>query len=356
MKRRRILIGAHDPGAANVVVPVAEALAGRDDVELFLFAAGPALPRLQAVAPHAERIVFENRPIERFPLESDCRPEEVDSLLKSLQPDAVFTGTSYNSNLDWALWKAARRLGIRSACIVDFWSAYRSRFERQDELVAPEFVFACDQRMRSGLLDAVGEFTHVIVSGNPHLRQLRKRIAADALPDAAPTRIRFMSENMHHYFPDRRPSEFDIVNALAKILTNSSHPPELIVRPHPMEDRAAWTPALEALRKAAPALNARLDTVAFEDALRDRQSAVVGISSMALLETAVCGLPTFSWQIDLPQAGFLFLPFEEYGIEPVLTEHDALKLAALRMDVGRTNDVAHGPEPTEEILKVLLVA
>jgi hypothetical protein len=56
----------------------------------------------------------------------------------------------------------------------------------------------------------------------------------------------------------------------------------------------------------------------------------VGLSSMVLIETAICGIPTYSYQIDMPYDDYFYLPFEDYGIERLCRYEDLNNLFSER--------------------------
>lgn len=239
---------------------------------------------------------------------------EVRRVLEAARPGVVFTGTSFTSNLERLVIREARQMGIPTLAIVDYWLEYRARFAIEGEQVLPDLLLATDERMRSEMARELGPTASIRVVGNPHLSQLalKPRRLRSGKP-GTPARFRFFSENLLHYFPEKPIHEFEIFEHICRFLNGKADVKELVVRPHPLEQHQPWQLLLNRL---GPEMSIRLaiDTLPFNEVLED-ECVAIGISTMALLEVAVCGTPTFSYQIDVPaDQGYFFLPFEEYGI------------------------------------------
>lgn len=157
----KVMFFAHDPGGANAIAPLADAVAKEHKV--FVFAKGPALGRLK----NAQEL-----------------PE---SALKTLTPELLVTGTSANDLTERALWLEARSLGIKSIAIVDHWVNYGIRFSKyrakeidrfhQDPDIFPDFIVVMDDFAKGEMIkDGVPEGI-IRVLGNPHFEYLKKQAA-----------------------------------------------------------------------------------------------------------------------------------------------------------------------------------
>lgn len=334
---KSILFVAHDPGGANVIKPVIEHYAKHNQIQSHCLLLGPAAERITPQSPTLQRHHVRTISTPDFPNELSAEPEEIAALLDALKPDVVFTATSFNSNLERLAVRFANERGIPTVSILDFWSNYAKRFTLDGIVSAPQILLVADGRMKR---EAEAELpaTTVIISGNPHLASITAKYAearqkAASQIQAPLSRIRFFCENIRHYYPDKPVNEFSIMPAFLQSLTESGFHGEVLIRPHPMESREPWA---EEIRKyelgiisgkrfaAKPAIIVRLDTATFDEVLCDR-CAAVGFSSMALLETASVGIPTFSYQIAVPD-DYFWLPFEEYGIMRLRREEDIAHL------------------------------
>lgn len=329
MKPARLLFAAHDPGGANVLRTVIEHFAGRGGCVLVLALLGPARERIRIERPNVCRARLPVTATPDFPNEQSTTPAAVSALFREHRFDWVLTATSYNSNLERLVLAEARTHGIPAAAIIDFWSGYVSRFTLDSRLVYPDVLFVTDAKMAREL-EATAPPAAIVTAGNPHLRELAESHAATPAParetDQAPV-IRFFSENIRHYFPDRPLHEFAIVEKILHFLADRAIPCRLLVRPHPMESPEPWLDFFKRMtaQNLGGIITLALDTLPLPQVLAEHFVAV-GITSMVLLETAVCGIPTFSYQIGVPDDGYLFLPYEEYGIERLKREDDLARL------------------------------
>lgn len=322
---KRILFAAHDPGGMNVLAPVIDFFAQQEEYEVLLVLLGPAKGKYRIPAGRTRLLDIPSAPLPDFPNELGVAQKDVAKLLQAHAPDCIFTATSYNSTLEKHLIALGRQLRIPTAAILDFWGNYRLRFTVGQDTHFPDLIFVADQKMATGLKQE-GVGADIVLCGNPHLSQLA---ATHARPSAAPAStkkiFRFFSENIAHYFPDKPLNEFTIVAHILRFLEQATIESTFIVRPHPMESPAPWQALIN--EQPANAIDLCLDTLDFNSLLSQPFTAI-GLTSMALIETAVCGIPTFSYQIAVPDDGYLFLPYEEYDIIRLQEEKDLEMLLA----------------------------
>lgn len=322
---KRILVAAHDPGGSNVIGPIIAKLASQTrQYSLILALLGPARQRISASGSNIIAVDLPTLPTPGFPNEQSTKEESVTTLLDQLQVDIVFTATSYNSNLERLFLKHAQKRRIPSAAIIDYWANYAERFTLDNNRYFPDVLFVTDQKMAEEVQNEHPP-SQIIVSGNPHLRELAEAHASHSQTQqkTKKQRYRFFSENIHHYFPHRPINEFSMVANLIRFLADRNLPTEFLVRPHPMESHDPWKKFFADLssQEDIKTVTLGLDTSPFPEVLADSFIAI-GITSMALLETAVCNIPTFSYQLGLPDTGYLFLPFAEYRITSLKTTED----------------------------------
>lgn len=317
MKSNPILFACHDPGAANLILAMVNLI--DRSIPSRVLALGPSIRRIEA-AMGRKPLIPESEPVPGFPMESNVREDSLLSILEELQPAAILTGTSFNSNLDWSIWKWAIERAIPCACMIDFWSGYALRFFRGGQSVLPDRVFVSDETMAKGMRDMWPGYSGIVVAGNPHLAKKIQAVGKSRKSQSLSGefgKVRFFSENIHHYFPERRPNEFDFVRMLLDYSRGGLD--EIVIRPHPMENKNVWKTWISA-QEASP-INMSLELSPIEDALADPSFVSVGISSMALIESALAGIATYSLQLGLDRTeDYLFIPFDDYGIRSIKSE------------------------------------
>jgi hypothetical protein len=342
-----ILFVAHDPGGANVLKPVIAYFAEQTNITSYHLLLGPAAERINADGVNVRKISVPPIPTPDFPNEKSVLEEDIRRMFHETRFDAVFTATSFNSNLERLCIRIAKELGVPTLTILDFWSNYRQRFTYQERFDAPSVLFVADKRMQR---EAEAELptTKVIISGNPHLLGIAARYkeARQTLQGLPIQRIRFFCENIRHYYPHKAVNEFTVMPNVLKGLFDAGFKGELYIRPHPMESREPWQDFIEREQQFSPSVRILLDTASFDEVLRDACIAL-GFTTMALLETASVGIPTFSYQINVPD-DYFNLPFEEYGIMRLREEHDLRRVLQSSTDI-----LSHSRQTSDEALQVI---
>lgn len=157
----KVLMAVNDPGAANFWAPVARELRGKAPLTVAL--GEPAQKAFQRCG-----VAFEK-----------ADSKTVTEWMESEQPDVVAVGTSENEEvLDRQLVLAGRTLAIPVVSAVDYWSQYRNRFVRQSsgEMdFVPDWICAADEKMQSGLTKAGIDAGRIVVTGHPHLENLKSQ-------------------------------------------------------------------------------------------------------------------------------------------------------------------------------------
>jgi len=318
----RVWVAARDAGAGNILLPVIRNLKNRTGVSVRVLAEGPALGVLRQGGIHAEEV----------PSSADQRRQLLRRLWQDSAPQALLLGTSWGGSVDKDLLAVGEENGIPSLSVVDHWSKYRERFVEQDSgrLRLPTRIsvmdeIALEQAVRDGLPREI-----LTVAGQPHLQsvaaarsdptllqraqQLRARWLGQAhvipSPGGArdPALILFGSElfsdDFHRGTPyDLGYTETDALEGLAEALAIAqprlARLLRLVVKLHPKEDRCRFRPG--------PLAQARGFHLAQEQPPLEcllAADAVVGMTSMFLVEAALMGRPAVSFQPDKGRAAW----------------------------------------------------
>lgn len=97
------------------------------------------------------------------------------AFLELNQPDLVFTGTSYTSDLEQQYISAAMDLGILCYSFVDHWTSISKRFiDKQGKMTLPDYVWVIDQRAKEMAISENIPADRLVVSGNPYHQWLAK--------------------------------------------------------------------------------------------------------------------------------------------------------------------------------------
>jgi hypothetical protein len=269
-----ILFVAHDPGATNHVTPV--------------FA-------------HAVRLGEQARFID---LAAGCRPQEVSEITAVLCDGPVsllVTGCSENK-AEWPWVKAARRLGIRTAMIVDVGVGGGMMGVHTADF--PDRFLVTGENCAEELRELGCPSDRVNVTGSTHLEVLSMRGGLEEVRRTVKNRYGLDSgRSLVSFFLSSCDAEVGVVSHLHSLLASSClHKWLLVIRPHPRNSRpqvAAWEQACQGLK------DVRLD---MERAV-DTPSLLVGsVMSLAMAssisaESLVLGTPSAFFQIGWDYRG-----------------------------------------------------
>jgi hypothetical protein len=105
---------------------------------------------------------------------------EIEEILRTERPHVLVTGTSMNPDqLECAFIAAARRLGVSSLAVLDFWTSYAERWiDRDGVRQLPDRIAVMDQRAHDGLVRAGIDPARITITGQPAFDGLAEARAA----------------------------------------------------------------------------------------------------------------------------------------------------------------------------------
>ena len=306
----KILFFARDPGGANVILPVYMEMKKRHSV--CIFAKDFAFKRLQ----------MEKIPVHDIEDECDTNVfEEVDAFLKTVAPDALVTGTSLDDFTERYLWKASREQGIKAYAILDQWINLGIRFSRygygQEELYhqhmehvyLPYKVMVMDEWTKERLLMCGIQDEKIIVTGQPYFDTVYHQFEeAQSKYDKECWNVVFVSEPISQDYDGGRTSDLYwgfnektifacLYQAMRQFAECHKRKVRLIIRPHPRERSDNWENILGQVQDSSMEIVLDAKNGTFD--LLKSADLVCGMSSMFLLEAAICNKPIMSIQIGL---------------------------------------------------------
>ncbi|MGE0552368.1 MAG: hypothetical protein AB7R55_02950 [Gemmatimonadales bacterium] len=149
-----------DWGGAEAVLPVLARLRSRGD-------------RVAVLTSPTTRVLVQASGFEALPPVAPITDDWADRLLREVDPSVILMGTSWGGAAGEAtITRLARREGVGSIAVLDFWSNYRERFSRGGAVVAPDAIAVMDERARAGAIAAGLPADAIRVTGNPHYERL----------------------------------------------------------------------------------------------------------------------------------------------------------------------------------------
>lgn len=294
---------AGDAGGARAVVPV---------VELLLSETGY---RVQSFLYREAQNVWANRGLAFEQLDESTSTADAERILTKSQAQLLVTGTSYNGiDLEKKFITAARKLGVPSLAVLDFWSNYATRFSDEDGNLAhlPNRIAVMDATARDEMVAAGFDAAQLVITGQPALddlngykeNQTNERRAALRLALGVSERdsvVLFASQPLAAVFGESPEQPlylgytetivFDaLVKALESIAKRHDEQITLLIRPHPRENNQAFADRNSgSIRIINNAGGDSREMVLASDL-------VAGMTTMLLVEACFLGVPVVSLQ------------------------------------------------------------
>lgn len=330
-----ILLTMEDPGAANYLAPLPDALA-----QLGI-----------QCATLAHRRLTDTLTVRRVPHTVIGDNPDPSAILRQTEPALLVVGTAEDPNaVGLALIDAARRNAIPSIAAVDMIANATGRFRGtgSDPLAhCPDWLMVCDDATRDAFADLGVATEHITVCGHPHFDWVRSRRQHLSLmdrqaartrmyPDAPPDSpvIVFAAEGFDRVDPKfsrhgddytlhgRGTTEFRTAIVLEELLdaiAGMTPRPYLVVRMHPKsppDELSAYDNEVDFFSTSGEALP-----------LIWAADAVVGMTSMLLVEAFLIGKPTLAIVPRRNEADLL-----------VTTANSLTPIASTRDDVRQSLD------------------
>lgn len=235
----------------------------------------------------------------------------VDDLDNALEgAEMLLSGTSLVSGLEHQAREQAAARGLRSVAVVDHWTHYAARFQRDGHRVMPDEIWVCDAEAFA-LASVTFPGHDLRLQPNTHLREQVERMAPCPDPHRNPT-VLLLPEPVDSDWGRGAPGEEQALDFLlqhhARLRLRA--PLTLRLRPHDSEPPGRWDAWIARHRDHH---DLSLDTAATLEESLDRVAWVAGLESTALVlalatgRRAVCLQPPWAPRARLPQRGLIHL-------------------------------------------------
>lgn len=312
----KILFFARDPAGANVIIPVVKEMRRLNKYRIVVYAKDFAL----------ERIV--NEGIDVIDICSICENITYDfiySFLLKENPGGVITGTSLNDFTERFFWRASSLLDIYSCAIMDQWVNFGIRFSQYDYNGEEEYklnhrhpylptrIIVIDEYIKECMIRERIPEQMIRACGSPYFDMIKVKynnVSQKSRNHETPKRILFASEpvsidyDMYWGFTEKTIFHA-LYSGVLKACDELSIMAEIIIRPHPREGSDNWNGIMEQCRDDRVSIVINDKTDSFE--LMKSVDVVCGMSSMFLIESAICNVPIISILIGLlHESPFIF--------------------------------------------------
>jgi hypothetical protein len=341
---KKIMLLARDPGGANVVGALVEALRAKG-YKLAVYGKDQACRR------------FEQMKIDNIDLNQVLKMSDAEEWLPFLQrekPDFILTGTSGDDFSERWLWQAAHIGRVKCAAILDQWMNFGIRFSvfttaEQEEYAAshvhpyiPDYILVMDEEIRRCLIDDGIPPQRIYVTGQPYfdyllaIKEKYNRTEKMNRPVRGATerelRVTYVSEPLSYdYRGDSTESkpywgydEITIARQLFAALQDIGrmHQRRIVVitKLHPREPGGKYPELIQQFADSCLHIEVVKETEPWE--FIQASHLVCGMSSMLLLESVLLGKATLSIQIGLERPSPFVL--DQRGILPSIRDYNEL--------------------------------
>ncbi len=174
------------------------------------------------------------------------KEESEQEMIQRYNPDFVFTGTSYTSQIEIKFLRAAKKMGIPTYSFIDHYTSYRERFQLDGHFVYPDFICVIDDKAKQIATEKrLG--APLIISGNyyhDYLKGWKPDISKEAFFRSI--NIPLSEKKICLYGPDplsnlvkEKETSFDEIEAtieLSKIAYQLTETHQFILNPHPNQN------------------------------------------------------------------------------------------------------------------------
>ena len=338
--KKRILAAAQEAGGANLLAPVIRELSHRQGTEVWVIACGNASRIFsdQGIVHHC---------VDNLQIEESSLRGWVGELLDQVCPDVMLLATAWGQSLEKILLKAARGRQIPSLSIVDNWSYFKERFTdpQTGQMCLPALVGVLDEWAHRQAMQEGIPAESLVVTGHPHLEALADQLKAGHLQREA-HRLRrqwlglgsgpegsrvvlFASEAFSRFAGPETPyyrgyTEVEVLEGLVEVVSQLEQAKglqvKILVKLHPRESADSYRMGPLAHRRNVPILH---DESPWACLLAS--DAVLGMSSMLLVEAALAGIPSISFQPGAQQS-HPFLGCRSGWVQPAASASELRRL------------------------------
>lgn len=220
--KKKLLFVSQDQGSGNALFPVINKLLLDESLLIRVFAA------------RQSKNVFRKQGISFKNLDNIDFDTELD-----FKPDLIVTGSSMRECVEKEALRVARSNNIKSVSILDFWGNYWKRFTvdgEHDPDTLPDYIFIMDEIAKEKMISEGFPERKLIITGNPYFDTFT--VSGSKKQNSYPRSVLFVSQPVFRdgsYQTDPRILE-DILEVF-----DSSGDYKLVVRPHPKDDRWAFS-------------------------------------------------------------------------------------------------------------------
>ncbi len=296
----KVLGVVHDPGGASALSPVMRKLCAHETTTLL--AGAFATEKLGDLSPE--------------PIPSSVDASFCFEFFEKAHPQALISGTSWNSNVEQMFRNHAASQGIPSVTMIDYWANYAPRWQGASYSIGglADTVCVIDEAMRLELVAEGFPESKIEVTGHPMLEQISLRPRPPAVSD----QYLFLSE------PNRDGTLPSVENHPLKLIASAIPAGSTLwFKKHPKEKLPE---NIEEFLSASCGGRVEVKLFTHQPDL-SQFTCIFGFRTMGLFESRCAGIPAVSIHTN-SLSGALGAAMKSHGIiRPSILNLDGLKAA-----------------------------
>jgi len=283
-----IAIIAHDAGAANHIFAwIRSGIIDPNRLQLSL--SGPALDIYKNTHPQFQNIAF-------------------DKVFSNASK--VISGTGWSSDIEHQARKKTKELGLKSIAVIDHWTNYRARFNRNEEEILPDQIWVSDEYAVALCRRHLPEL-EVIQQPNALLEEQLAEIKTKPIMQHEARLLFVMEPARSSWGYGMLQGEFQAFDYFAQHinLLDISLEDDIVIKPHPSDPPRKY----KCLIDQYPHLNLIIDEHSSLSELIASAATVVGCQTYAMVialyadKKVISVLPPNAPNCVLPQKGIIHL-------------------------------------------------
>lgn len=291
---KRLFIATQDPGGALALLPVIKYIKSDKRFESF---------NLKIFVGEYSYNLFKEKKI-RFTKAGEFSQKDLIMHFRKFNPNLVLTSTSSGFSIEKKILRIAKKFGIKTISMIDFWSNYWLRFIRKGEKKSleylPDNIVVIDGFMREEMKNLGFPKKRLKVLGSPHFGTFKTKSSPKNKKIA---QILFISQPLRKIYTGKNNlgyDEFsvlkDIIDIIGKVKENNKKI-HLVIRLHPKDNKNKYKGIIKSQLNSG--IRIKVDSQGNLDSLIAKSDLILGMSSMVLFRASFSKNPVISYQPGL---------------------------------------------------------
>lgn len=314
MRRPKILAAYDDPGGGLAVSAVLRKIIDKELAQTAVYSGSHSIEMMKNAAATVK------------PLKSGLSFSEAVDILQKEAPGILLTATGGGMG-EQQLRNAARKSGIKSYVILDFWKHYARRWLYADHNISEinDIVLVPDDGVRKEMISEGFPEKNIIATGQPYIDLIFNHRVPEHQHSPQNDSFLFLSQPSETIGLNSKPHPLEnLIQVMSLVSKHKSEKPELYVKLHPLEELSSE------LRSIVEGCEGKSISIILAErecdlnSLMNKCPTVIGFNTIALFEARALGRRVISLDA-VPMSSSLRAAMHGAGI--IFSQCDEISLA-----------------------------